>query len=97
MDASQTAAVGGNGESAGDRMLSLQTNDTSTEAKGIAATADADPMQILNQLINSTQKTFGLNHQLYLTVSSFNTAFQLPLIQRMYHSPILFFFWCLRF
>ncbi|CAL5438979.1 unnamed protein product [Camellia sinensis] len=42
-----------------------------------------DPKQNLNQVINSIQKTLGLIHQLYLTVSSFNAASQLPLLQRL--------------
>ncbi|KAF5934900.1 hypothetical protein HYC85_026029 [Camellia sinensis] len=42
-----------------------------------------DPKQNLNQVINSIQKTLGLIHQLYLTVSSFNVASQLPLLQRL--------------
>lgn len=81
MDASQTAAVEGNGGNGGNGMSTTQTNDTMAPAP-----AADDSVQILNQLINSTQKTFGLNHQLYLTVSSFNSAFQMPLLQRMYPS-----------
>ncbi|KAK1592937.1 hypothetical protein Q3G72_032920 [Acer saccharum] len=46
-------------------------------------TSAADPKQNLNQTINSVQKTLGLLHQLYLTVSSFNSASQLPLLQRL--------------
>lgn len=55
-------------------------------AAAAAATAGAgseDPKQNLNQVINSIQKTLGLLHQLYLTVSSFNVASQLPLLQRL--------------
>lgn len=55
-------------------------------AAAVAATAGAgseDPKQNLNQVINSIQKTLGLLHQLYLTVSSFNVASQLPLLQRL--------------
>jgi mediator of RNA polymerase II transcription subunit 10 len=76
MDSSQSPAAGGNGT------LISQTNDT-------AASAGADdPMQKLNQVSNSIQKTLGLIHQLYLTVSTFNAAFQMPLLQRMYFSSI---------
>ncbi|KAK3204739.1 hypothetical protein Dsin_018785 [Dipteronia sinensis] len=46
-------------------------------------TSAADPKQNLNQTIKSVQKTLGLLHQLYLTVSSFNSASQLPLLQRL--------------
>ncbi|KDP24502.1 hypothetical protein JCGZ_25066 [Jatropha curcas] len=73
MDSSQNAAVG----TGGNGMLPAQVNDMA------AATAVDDPKQNLNQVINSIQKTLGLLHQLYLTVSSFNTASQLPLLQRL--------------
>ncbi|KAH7560872.1 hypothetical protein ACOSP7_016680 [Xanthoceras sorbifolium] len=72
MDLSQTNA--GTGGSSGNGMVSNQTNDTG---------AVDDPKQNLNQVINSIQKTLGLLHQLYLTVSSFNAASQLPLLQRL--------------
>ncbi|KAJ1426082.1 Mediator complex, subunit Med10 [Sesbania bispinosa] len=78
MDSSQSAAVGGNGGSGGNGMLISQTNDTAASA----AAAD-DSMQKLNQVSNSIQKTLGLIHQLYLTVSSFNTASQMTLLQRI--------------
>lgn len=42
-----------------------------------------DPKQGLVQVTNSIQKTLGLLHQLHLTVSSFNVASQLPLLQRL--------------
>ncbi|CDP12227.1 unnamed protein product [Coffea canephora] len=42
-----------------------------------------DPKHNLTQVINSVQKTLGILHQLYLTVSSFNVASQLPLLQRL--------------
>lgn len=71
--------VGGSRASGGNGMVSNQANDTTTVA------AD-DPKQNLNQVINSVQKTLGLLHQLYLTVSSFNAASQLPLLQRLYFS-----------
>ncbi|KAG8647719.1 mediator of RNA polymerase II transcription subunit 10b [Manihot esculenta] len=73
MDSSQNATVG----TGGNGTLPTHMNDT-----GAATTAD-DPKQNLNQVINSIQKTLGLLHQLYLTVSSFNTASQLPLLQRL--------------
>ncbi|XP_011026786.1 PREDICTED: mediator of RNA polymerase II transcription subunit 10b-like [Populus euphratica] len=76
MDLSQNTALG-TGGSGGNGMLATPVNDTA------AATAVDDPKQNLNQVINSIQKTLGLLHQLYLTVSSFNTASQLPLLQRL--------------
>ncbi|KAJ6945976.1 mediator of RNA polymerase II transcription subunit 10b-like [Populus alba x Populus x berolinensis] len=76
MDLSQNTALG-TGGSGGNGMLAAAVNDTA------AATAVDDPKQNLNQVINSIQKTLGLLHQLYLTVSSFNTASQLPLLQRL--------------
>ncbi|KAK3129639.1 hypothetical protein QOZ80_6BG0482650 [Eleusine coracana subsp. coracana] len=39
--------------------------------------------QNLAQVTNSIQRTLGLLHQLNLTVSSFNSASQLPLLQRL--------------
>ncbi|CAL5082499.1 unnamed protein product [Urochloa decumbens] len=39
--------------------------------------------QNLSQVTSSIQKTLGLLHQLNLTVSSFNSASQLPLLQRL--------------
>lgn len=83
MDSSQSAALGGNGRSGGNGSVNFQTNDTS-----VPAGADAS-MQELNQVSNSIQKTLGLIHQLYLTVSTFNAAFQMPLLERMYLTPIL--------
>ncbi|MED6180879.1 Mediator of RNA polymerase II transcription subunit 10b [Stylosanthes scabra] len=72
MDSSQSAAVGGNGT------LISQSNDTAASAVG----AD-DSMQKLSQVSDSIQKTLGLIHQLYLTVSTYNAAFQMPLLQRI--------------
>jgi mediator of RNA polymerase II transcription subunit 10 len=39
--------------------------------------------QNLAQVTSSIQRTLGLLHQLNLTVSSFNSAAQLPLLQRL--------------
>ncbi|KAJ7955549.1 Mediator of RNA polymerase II transcription subunit 10 [Quillaja saponaria] len=79
MDSSQSVsaplAASGTSGSGGNGMLIPKTNDTSTGT-------EADE-QNLNQVNNSIQKTLGLLHQLYLTVSSFNTASQLPLLQRL--------------
>ncbi|XP_068661972.1 mediator of RNA polymerase II transcription subunit 10b-like isoform X2 [Aristolochia californica] len=58
--------------------------NTPTGNGGVGPTAEADgPKQNLNNVINSVQKTLGLLHQLYLTVSSFNVSSQLPLLQRL--------------
>jgi len=84
MDSSQSTVLGGNGGSGGNGTLISQTNDITASTAG----AD-DSMQKLNQVSNSIQKTLGLIHQLYLTVSTFNAAFQMPLLQRMYSSLIL--------
>ncbi|KAK2641595.1 hypothetical protein Ddye_023358 [Dipteronia dyeriana] len=69
MESSQNAT----GRNGGNGMVSNQ----------ISAAAAGNPKQNLNQTINSVQKTLGLLHQLYLTVSSFNSASQLPLLQRL--------------
>ncbi|XVF12870.1 hypothetical protein REPUB_Repub08aG0157300 [Reevesia pubescens] len=74
MESSQALGTGGSG---GNGIVSNQTNDTAN------ATPNDDPKQNLSQVINSIQKTLGLLHQLYLTVSSFNAASQLPLLQRL--------------
>ncbi|KAH7513657.1 hypothetical protein FEM48_Zijuj11G0004300 [Ziziphus jujuba var. spinosa] len=76
MDSSQNAA--GTGGSGGNGIVIPQANDTATGTNAVD-----DPKQNLNQVINSIQKTLGLLHQLYLTVSSFNAASQLPLLQRL--------------
>ncbi|BAT74572.1 hypothetical protein VIGAN_01226800 [Vigna angularis var. angularis] len=85
MDSLQSTALGGNGGSGGNGTLISQTNDMTASAAGVD-----DSMQKLNQVSNSIQKTLGLIHQLSLTVSTFNAAFQMPLLQRMYFILILF-------
>ncbi|KAL8495240.1 hypothetical protein ACS0TY_019409 [Phlomoides rotata] len=84
MDSSQVTsatAIGGGGNSI--------MNSQSTEASPMdssattAATPVDDPKQYLTQVISSIQKTLGILHQLYLTVSSYNVAAQIPLLQRM--------------
>ncbi|WCJ28408.1 Mediator of RNA polymerase II transcription subunit 10b [Euphorbia peplus] len=72
MDPSQNAALG----SGGNGIL-----PSSVDTAG--ATGSDDQKQNLNQVINSTQKTLGLLHQLYLTVSSYNVASQLHLLERL--------------
>ncbi|XP_052727385.1 mediator of RNA polymerase II transcription subunit 10b isoform X3 [Vigna angularis] len=78
MDSLQSTALGGNGGSGGNGTLISQTNDMTASAAGVD-----DSMQKLNQVSNSIQKTLGLIHQLSLTVSTFNAAFQMPLLQRI--------------
>ncbi|XP_051114531.1 mediator of RNA polymerase II transcription subunit 10b-like [Andrographis paniculata] len=77
--ANKTAAVIGGG--GGNGIIASQyASPTDFSA---AATPIDDSKQNLAQVINSIQKTLGLLHQLYLTVSSYNVASQLPLLQRM--------------
>ncbi|KAJ4846344.1 Mediator of RNA polymerase II transcription subunit 10b [Turnera subulata] len=83
MDSLQNAATGtvapaAGGGSGGNGMVPSQVNDSAVTAVG-----GDDPKQNLNQVINSIQKNLGLLHQLYLTVSAFNTGSQLPLLQRL--------------
>lgn len=76
MDSAQNASsAAGTGGSGGNGSV---INDTS------ASTTVDDSKQNLNQVINSIQKTLGILHQLNLTVSNFNAAYQLPLLQRLY-------------
>ncbi|XP_040990633.1 mediator of RNA polymerase II transcription subunit 10b-like [Juglans microcarpa x Juglans regia] len=74
MDSSQSAATAGTG-GGGNGMT------TSQSSAMVATTVVDDPKKNLNQVTNSIQKVLGLLHQLYLTVSSFNAASQLPLLQ----------------
>lgn len=77
--AATTAAGGGN-----SIMVSQSTDASPADSSATtAATPIDDPKQNLAQAINSIQKTLGILHQLYLTVSSYNVASQLPLLQRM--------------
>ncbi|GFS44482.1 mediator complex, subunit Med10 [Actinidia rufa] len=69
--------------SGGNGIIAPQTNDPSAATATATETKADDPKQNLNQVINSIHKTLGLTHQLYLTVSSFNIASQLPLLQRL--------------
>jgi mediator of RNA polymerase II transcription subunit 10 len=57
-------------------VVNTQPNDT-------AMTTVDEEKQNMNDVINSIQKTLGLLHQLHLTVSSFNSSSQLPLLQRL--------------
>ncbi|KAK4770708.1 hypothetical protein SAY87_031240 [Trapa incisa] len=72
MDMSQTTQTG----TGGNGIINPQNND-------VRGSASEDPKQNLKEVINSIQKTLGLLHQLSLTVSSYNAALQLPLLQRI--------------
>lgn len=74
MDSAQNIAAAGN-----NGIISAQGNNTT---EGATSTSD-DAKQNLSDVTNSIDKTLGLLHQLYLTVSSFNVASQLPLLQRI--------------
>ncbi|CAK9169308.1 unnamed protein product [Ilex paraguariensis] len=74
------ASTGGSG--GGNGIIIPQSNDASP-MDSTATTATDDPKQNLSQVTDSIQKTLGVIHQLYLTVSSFNVASQLPLLQRL--------------
>ncbi|XP_020685480.1 mediator of RNA polymerase II transcription subunit 10b [Dendrobium catenatum] len=85
---SQNSSAAGNGilpTPAGGGGVHVNTPaSTPTTNSGIAVLDPAEEQkQNLIQSINSIQKTLGLLHQLYLTVSSFNVASQLPLLQRL--------------
>ncbi|XP_073133122.1 mediator of RNA polymerase II transcription subunit 10b-like [Henckelia pumila] len=89
MDSSSQITSTAAAEAGGNGTMIQRSNDLSpmqsSAATGVSAAgipAD-DPKQNLTQVINSIQKTLGVLHQLYLTVSSFNVASQLPLLQRM--------------
>ncbi|XP_073043006.1 mediator of RNA polymerase II transcription subunit 10b-like isoform X2 [Primulina eburnea] len=83
--ASVVAEAGGVATDGNGAMIQ-QSNDLSPmQSSGVstAGISSDDPKQNLTQVIDSIQKTLGILHQLYLTVSSFNVASQLPLLQRM--------------
>ncbi|KAK6146511.1 hypothetical protein DH2020_020380 [Rehmannia glutinosa] len=90
MDSSQTTASAATGgvPAGGNVMMTRQSNDaspveSSATTAGTAGTPMDDQKQNLTEVINSIQKTLGVLHQLSLTVSSFNVASQLPLLQRI--------------
>ncbi|XP_075504342.1 mediator of RNA polymerase II transcription subunit 10b-like [Primulina tabacum] len=85
---SQTTASAAAYSGGGNGAMIHPSNDSSPVGSSATTVAVAgiptdDPKQNLTQVINSIQKTLGILHQLYLTVSSFNVASQLPLLQRM--------------
>lgn len=85
MDSSQNSAAAAAVAGGGNGTIISQNRDAS--ASRASQTSD-DPKQNLSQVISSIQKTLGLIHQLSLTVSSFNAASQLPLLQRLYAPPL---------
>ncbi|KAJ6825326.1 mediator of RNA polymerase II transcription subunit 10b [Iris pallida] len=76
--AATAAAAAGNGGISTTTSASVPSS-SSTAAAG----AGEEQKQSLAQVTASIQKTLGLLHQLYLTVSSFNSASQLPLLHRL--------------
>ncbi|XP_008788119.1 mediator of RNA polymerase II transcription subunit 10b-like [Phoenix dactylifera] len=76
------SAITGATMAAGNALTST-TNAYSSAAAVAAADPAADSSQNLKQVIHSVDKTLGLLHQLYLTVSSFSVVSQLPLLQRL--------------
>ncbi|KAL8133206.1 mediator of RNA polymerase II transcription subunit 10b-like [Apium graveolens] len=74
-------ALHGGGTAGPNGVVSSTTSDAT--AMETTTTSSNDPKEKLDQVINSIQKTLGMLHQLYLTVSSFNVASQLPLLQRL--------------
>ncbi|XP_042444445.1 mediator of RNA polymerase II transcription subunit 10b-like [Zingiber officinale] len=72
---------------AGNGGLSTSASATPSPAPNPTSAVASAPVdeakQNLNQVINSIDKTLGLLHQLYVTVSSFSVASQLPLLQRL--------------
>lgn len=77
----------GNGGISTPNSGNTPTPTASTPSDSAAAAAADEQKQNLSQVINSIDKTLGILHQLYLTVSSFNVASQLPLLQRLYCNP----------
>lgn len=72
------AGSGGNGDN-GMMVPQTQTNDPA----GATGADEQEQKQNLKQVIDSTEKTLALIHQLYLTVSSFSAGSQLPLLERL--------------
>lgn len=86
MDPSQANATLPSAAGGGNGILPSQSTDPSPadpSATTAAGTPIDDSKQNLSQVINSIQKTLGILHQLYLSVSSYNLSSQLALLQRM--------------
>ncbi|XP_049936057.1 mediator of RNA polymerase II transcription subunit 10b-like isoform X1 [Nymphaea colorata] len=68
------------------KTMATPTGNGSTPTSTPAQTPsepDQQQKQNLSKVLNSIQQSLGLLHQLHLTVSSFNMASQLPLLQRL--------------
>ncbi|MCL7028479.1 hypothetical protein MKW94_027914 [Papaver nudicaule] len=63
--------------------MDLTQISSGSHGNGGANNEQDEAKQNLNQVINSIQKVLGLQHQLYLTVSSFNVSSQFPLLERI--------------
>ncbi|XP_071918622.1 mediator of RNA polymerase II transcription subunit 10b-like [Coffea arabica] len=88
MESSQNTVVGTPQVSGGGNGMTISQSNDASPVESTAMNASTpnpidDPKHNLTQVINSVQKTLGILHQLYLTVSSFNVASQLPLLQRL--------------
>ncbi|KAF3325018.1 mediator of RNA polymerase II transcription subunit 10b-like protein [Carex littledalei] len=76
MEPSPPHSAAGNGGLSG-ASLAAAASSASLESGG------DDAKQNLAQVTESIQKSLGVLHQLYLTVSSYNVSSQLPLLQRL--------------
>ncbi|KAK9122261.1 hypothetical protein Syun_019878 [Stephania yunnanensis] len=71
-------------QATGNGGIASQPNSNNNNSNSNNSDQDeSSKQQNLNNVINSIDKTLGLLHQLHLTVSSFNVASQLPLLQRL--------------
>jgi mediator of RNA polymerase II transcription subunit 10 len=73
---------------AGNGGLSVASLSAAASTESGSGSSD-ESKQNLAQVTESIQKSLGILHQLYLTVSSFNVSSQLPLLQRLYGSLYL--------
>lgn len=81
MEPSQPHSAAGNGGLSASSLSAAAASAASSESGG--GSSD-EAKQNLAQVTESIQKSLGILHQLYLTVSSFNVSSQLPLLQRLY-------------
>ncbi|KAK9093830.1 hypothetical protein Scep_025299 [Stephania cephalantha] len=70
-------------QATGNGGIASQPNNNNNSNSNNSDQDESSKQQNLNNVINSIDKTLGLLHQLHLTVSSFNVASQLPLLQRL--------------
>ncbi|KAG6467245.1 hypothetical protein ZIOFF_074933 [Zingiber officinale] len=68
---------------AGDGVVSVPASTDPIPAPNSNSGTVDDQKESLSQIIDSVDRTLGLLHKLYLTVSSFSVASQLPLLQRL--------------